>query len=218
MTEFLLAELGRRPAPDRNEARESVAFAAAWALGMVLLGKGGPARSQPGESDGPRADGADGAGAGENGGVANGTRGGGLGGLVDLCIEDRLQQHMEGGKRPPDSHLFPYAASPAGAGGIGNDAQHAKSSRVMEGDQINTGVTGPGAAIALGLVYVQSKNPDIARRLELPSTTFALESVRPDLLLYRAAARCLVLWDDAEPSSAWIDAQVPAVVTQVRPT
>ena len=140
-------------------------------------------------------------------GSGNGTSGG-MGGLVDLCIEDRLQQHMEvthphpvntpyrhtlstlfintpfqkilstslsslllssscsvpslsstpshphrrlsfslvhpsptsqGGRRPPDSHLFPYAStngwssSGGGYGGSGHDVTHAKSSRVLEG-------------------------------------------------------------------------------------
>ena len=117
ITEFLLAELGRRPAPDRNESREAVSFAAAWALGMVLLGKGCSSGGSSGSGSGSinnhmvsdntlgvtEPNGHD---SEENGraaranadsgvsGSGNGTSGG-MGGLVDLCIEDRLQQHME---------------------------------------------------------------------------------------------------------------------------
>jgi hypothetical protein len=33
--------------------------------------------------------------------------------------------------------------------------QHSKSSRILEGDQLNTGITGPGATIALALIYIR---------------------------------------------------------------
>lgn len=38
MSEFLLAELSRRTSSDRCESREAMLLAAAWSLGMVLLG------------------------------------------------------------------------------------------------------------------------------------------------------------------------------------
>ena len=193
MTEFLSAELGRRHTADRDrgDCREAVSFAAAWALGVVLLGKGKAKGKTVAFS-------------------LDKSAVGGLGGLADLCIEDRLYQHLEGGKRPPDSNLFPYAGVPQGDGHTAGG----RSSRVMEGDQLNTGVTGPGAAVALGLIYIRSGNQEICRRLSLPQTAFALESIRPDLLLYRAVARCLVLWDAVEPTAAWIDSQTPDAVTR----
>jgi hypothetical protein len=193
MTEFLSAELGRRHTADRDrgDCREAVSFAAAWALGVVLLGKGKAKGKTVAFS-------------------LDKSAVGGLGGLADLCIEDRLYQHLEGGKRPPDSNLFPYAGVPQGDG----HAAGGRSSRVMEGDQLNTGVTGPGAAVALGLIYIRSGNQEICRRLSLPQTAFALDSIRPDLLLYRAVARCLVLWDAVEPTAAWIDSQTPDAVTR----
>ena len=40
MTEFLLAEIGRRPASDRCKDREGYSLAAGLALGMVTLGRG----------------------------------------------------------------------------------------------------------------------------------------------------------------------------------
>ena len=191
MTEFLLAELGRRPTADRDrgDCREAVSFAAAWALGVVLLGRGKAKRSGSTLS-------------------TDKSSIGGMGGLTDLCIEDRLYQHLEGGKRPPDSNLFPHAGAPQGDG----HAAGGRSSRVMEGDKLNTGITGPGAAVALGLIYIRSGNEEICSRLALPHTAFALDSVRPDLLLYRAVSRCLILWDAVEPTSAWIDSQVPEAI------
>jgi hypothetical protein len=174
MTEFLLAELSRRPSSDRCETREAMALSVAWSLGMVLLGKGCL------DSDG----------------TSNG-----LNGLADLHIEERLQQHMDGGKRPSESKLFPVAS-------VSTDA-NVKSSRVLEGENININVTSPGATIALSMIYIRSNNFEIAKRLDFPRTIFALDSIRPDLLFYRAVGKCLVLWDSVGKTEGWIDEQMP---------
>lgn len=176
MTEFLLAELSRRPTSDRCDTRESSALTAAWALGLVLLGKGAERGADQG-----------------------------LGGLVDLHIEDRLVQHFTGGRKPPESYLFPTVSASAG------DAA-GRASRVLEGGDINTDITGPGALVALALIYLGSNNADIAKRMALPQTVFALDSLRPDMLLYRATAICLVMWNSVTPSASWIEAQVPAAI------
>lgn len=178
MTEFLLAEMSRRPTSDRCETREAMALSVAWSLGMVLLGKGQT------DSDGKLS---------------------GLNGLADLQIEDRLQQHMDGGRRPPESHLFSISSY--------ND-HNSKSSRILETDDINTEVTAPGATIALALIYMKSNNVEIAKRLALPTTAYKLDATRPDLLLYRAVGYCLVLWDKVEPSESWIESQVPDIITK----
>ena len=67
---------------------------------MVLLGKGSCSDSGNGSSDSGSSDsgsgGASGGGSSSSGNGRGGIgSGGGMGGLVDLCIEDRLQQHME---------------------------------------------------------------------------------------------------------------------------
>jgi hypothetical protein len=179
ITEFLLAELSRRPLSDRCDNRETMALSASWALGLVLLGKGGSGSSSGGS--------------------------GGMEGLVDLRIDDRLCQLFTGGKKPEESHLFPSAINPIADGG-------SRASRILEGDDINTDLTGPGALIALSLIYIKSNNAEIARRMALPETVHSLDSVRPDLLLYRALGICLIMWNSVEPSEQWIDAQVPEVV------
>ena len=53
---------------------------------------------------------------------------------------------------------------------------------------------------------------DIARRLEIPTSSSALDSIRPDILLFRAAARLLVLWGKVQPNERWIDDQIPEVL------
>ena len=42
-----------------------------------------------------------------------------------------------------------------------------------------------------------------------------VEAVRPDVLLLRAMARALVLWDEVAPTRDWVEAQVPAACAAV---
>jgi len=221
MAEFLLAELSRKPTSDRCDTREALSLAAAWALGVVLLGKGckeasgsgvGAAANQhttnhaqpASSSTSTSTAGAAASGARESidgGRSGGGGGGGGLAGLSDLHIEDRLHLHISGGRRPPDSHLFP--STPQGD-------SNSRSSRVLEGSDVNTDVTGPGATLALALIYLGSNNADIAARISLPQTAFALDAIRPDLLLYRALGRCLIMWDGVQLTDAWFDEGIPA--------
>ena len=210
MVEFLLAELSRKPTSDRCDMREAMTLAAAWALGVVLLGKGqgqGQGQDQghdlPYSQRGLAAPATPADPSSRTAAAASARSRTGLAGLVDLHIEDRLHMHIAGGKRPPDSHLFPTLA-PADA--------HSKSSRVLEGADINTDITSPGATVALALIYIRSNNADIAGRVALPQTAFAVDNIRPDLLLFRAMAHCLIMWDHVEPSASWLDSRVPSVV------
>jgi anaphase-promoting complex subunit 1 len=86
---------------------------------------------------------------------------------------------------------------------------------MIEGDKINTHVTAPSAVMALALMYMKSNDREVAARLQVPDTIFLLEQVRPDVLLLRTTAKCLVLWDSIEPTEKWLHTQVPLVI---RPT
>ena len=55
-------------------------------------------------------------------------------------------------------------------------------------------------------------NKVIAAGIAIPDTHFLLEYSRPDTLLLRVLARSLILWDEVQPSSTWIEMQVPSVV------
>jgi len=59
---------------------------------------------------------------------------------------------VNGGRKPAESSLFPGGGVGTGHGAEGGGAS--RSSRVLEGEAINTDVTSPGAAIALGLIYI----------------------------------------------------------------
>ena len=221
MTEFLLTEMSRSPSSDRCDSREAMVTAAAWALGMVLLGKGSKDNNRqslcdtaanktrpnqmpvtPGRpvSGAPRT--AAGAGLSKEEDV--------LRGLADLRVEDRLLQLIDGGKRPGESLLFPLHSSV--------DIS-SRSSRMLESAEVNTNLTAPGATIALALIFIRSNNTDILQRIALPTTIVALDAIRPDLLIYRAMATCLIGWDQVTPTAEWIKSNIPLpILKAVFPT
>eukprot|EP00520_Triparma_pacifica_P000379 CAMPEP_0118642732 /NCGR_PEP_ID=MMETSP0785-20121206/5991_1 /TAXON_ID=91992 /ORGANISM="Bolidomonas pacifica, Strain CCMP 1866" /LENGTH=1040 /DNA_ID=CAMNT_0006534301 /DNA_START=27 /DNA_END=3146 /DNA_ORIENTATION=- len=125
-------------------------------------------------------------------------------GLQDLKLEERLTQYLLGGKDPQPSNSF-----------RGGEDTSQKCSRIFEGDSINIDVTSPGATMALGLLHIKSGNKSVANRLSLPQTAADLDLCRPDFLLLRVVARALVLWDqDIEPTSEWVQRQIPDVVSR----
>ncbi len=55
-------------------------------------------------------------------------------------------------------------------------------------------------------------NVSVAASLQLPDTHFLLDYIRPDLLGLRVISRSLILWDEIEPTTTWIDSQAPTIV------
>lgn len=187
MTEFLLNEIGKRPASDVNAFdREAYTLACGISLGMVNLCQGDHISSA---------------------GVACGGAG-----LADLRIEERLYRYVVGGiddveirRRRDESDRFILPSSSTAS-------NNEKCSCVFEGESINIDVTAPGATLAIGLMYLKTGNKTIASALSLPDTHFLLEYVRPDFLMLRITARSLILWDEVKPSGGWIEAQLPSVI------
>jgi anaphase-promoting complex subunit 1 len=66
------------------------------------------------------------------------------------------------------------------------------------------------ASIALALIYLKSNRQDKAEKMPLPQSANQLEKIRPDLLSIRAICRSLILWDDIQPDSAWLNGILPA--------
>ncbi|GMS83243.1 hypothetical protein PENTCL1PPCAC_5418, partial [Pristionchus entomophagus] len=79
-------------------------------------------------------------------------------------------------------------------------------------DHVNVHITGHGATIALGLLFMKSGNRNIAKALSLPNTIYDLEGIRPDLVSVRVLSKALVEWDEIAPSREWLMAQIPAVI------
>ncbi|PIO35328.1 hypothetical protein AB205_0200750, partial [Aquarana catesbeiana] len=82
-----------------------------------------------------------------------------------------------------------------------------------EGDTINVDVTCPGATLALAMIYLKTNNRSVADWLRAPDTMYLLDFVKPEFLLLRTLARCLILWDDILPSVQWVNSNVPQIIT-----
>jgi anaphase-promoting complex subunit 1 len=61
-------------------------------------------------------------------------------------------------------------------------------------------------------IAFRSNNTEMLHILELPTTIILLDSIRPDVLLYRALGRCLIMWDNIVPTSEWLQNQIPPAI------
>ncbi|GMR35215.1 hypothetical protein PMAYCL1PPCAC_05410, partial [Pristionchus mayeri] len=93
-------------------------------------------------------------------------------------------------------------------GGLPPPSSHVKE----DPDHVNVHITGHGATVALGLLFLKSGNRNIAESLSLPNTIYELEGIRPDLVSVRVLAKALVEWDEIAPTENWLMAQIPPVI------
>jgi len=100
------------------------------------------------------------------------------------------------------------AARARGASASGASA----NGQVMRGSAVNVDATSPGAALALGLMFLRTGDAAAAASLDLPSTRYALDHVRPDFVLTRVVAKALILWHDIEPTTAWMETRLPPLL------
>ena len=70
---------------------------------------------------------------------------------------------------------------------------------------VNTTITAPGALVALGLIYLKSNDQQIANMIKIPQTFEALDSVTPHTTILKVIARNLVLWDQVDCTSEWLN-------------
>ncbi|EFN54660.1 hypothetical protein CHLNCDRAFT_9822, partial [Chlorella variabilis] len=120
-------------------------------------------------------------------------------GLADLHLEDKLRYFMIGG-------------SQSGTVGTQQGLVAAGGQVVLEGDLVNLGVTSPAAALALGLMYLQTNDGEVAAAFQLPDTHFAMDFVQPDQLALRMLMRSLVMWDSIQPTEEWLLGQLPPLL------
>jgi len=126
-------------------------------------------------------------------------------GLGDLQIPQRLHRALSGGCEYQNTGVISAFFRET-------RSKSMRGSRVREGEYINTDVTAPGAILALCLYFLQTNSRAAAARLQLPDTSFLIDTVRPDLMLLRVVARALILWDFVRPSIEWVESQLPAAL------
>ena len=118
-------------------------------------------------------------------------------GLVSLHLDRVLMRLLEGGPVPAE-----WA-------GFMRDLQ---CDTLSVRDVINTDVVAPAAALALALLFLRSHDAGLAARVAVPDTAYLLSRVRPDVMLLRTVARCLIMWDEMRPTQQWLDSILPRCV------
>ncbi|KAF9904755.1 Anaphase-promoting complex subunit 1 [Linnemannia zychae] len=130
-------------------------------------------------------------------------------GLRDMKIVDVLLSYMPGSADRPQR--------PRNQGMADNTGQYTGMND-MSGTRRHTGVdlTGTGATIAMGLMYLKTNSRSIAAKLAVPETQYLLDYLNPNSLMLRVICRAIVLWDEIIPSEDWVLSQVPEFLRDVK--
>lgn len=194
IVEVMLGEISRMPTDEHCLNREGYALGAGISLGLVLLGHG------------------------------HGH------GLSALRIEDRLLALMNGDLRQNSSSA---SAQPNGGHELdevlGDEPKYLTRAlllrtrhpqpptcnKVLEGTHYNTAVTSPAAVIALGLMYLQTDDGHIAKKLAPPNTLMLMCALAPTTSLLRVTCTSLIMWSSTTCSRDSLYRFVPSVLVQL---
>ncbi len=127
-------------------------------------------------------------------------------GLSDLQLDERLIRLIEGGKTM-EAPLSMLSAN--------MNAESSKCSSVLEGENVNIHITAPGALMAIAIIHMQTDNELVARRLEVPSSFYALEHAKPFHILLKILARNLIMWSRISCSTEWLYSQIPPILREI---
>nr|CAD2173379.1 unnamed protein product [Meloidogyne enterolobii] len=86
------------------------------------------------------------------------------------------------------------------------------SNHVRELPTLNIHLTSPAAAVALGLMYLRTRDEWIYEALSVKDSFYEIDKIRPDMLMIRTFCRCLVKFDDIQPTKQWTEKQIPEIV------
>lgn len=188
LVDMLLNEMARLPSDEHYKNRRGYSLAAGVSLGLILLGKG---------------------------------RGG------DGGIEDRLLKIMNGAPRdttrvrsdpvaefeslmPDSGHFLTRALLHRVSCPVSPPC-----TKVLEGPQYNVSVSGPGAIMALGLMYIKTNDSLMASRLAPPRTIVGAEGIFPEHCHLRSCLAALVMWDNIKPTAEWLYSNISKRVLNV---
>jgi len=120
----------------------------------------------------------------------------------EIRLEDTLHRYISG----------------ANLSGAPGNHRLRKSSLVLEEEGTSSiEITGAGASMALGMMYLKSNNERIATMLSPPETVFEMGNQRPHHLLIRTLCKSLVMWKFIRPHSSWIYQQLPSAIRHILP-
>ncbi|CAD5212939.1 unnamed protein product [Bursaphelenchus okinawaensis] len=129
---------------------------------------------------------------------------------ADQRYQPQLHQHHH---RQRSDRVGDEAAGSTGGTG-GSASVSAASSHVAELKNVNVHLSSPAACAAIALVYLRTNNKSIADKLEIPEELQQLGLIRPDLILMRTLAKCLVMYDSIGQTTQWINNQIPPTLKE----
>ncbi|CBZ28876.1 cyclosome subunit-like protein [Leishmania mexicana MHOM/GT/2001/U1103] len=192
LVEVFLVELSRRPTDEHCTKREGYVLGAGFGLGQLLLGVG------------------------HSHGVQR--------------VEDRLLAIMKGGPRSAAVSTregVQHFEETMGRGEAGHfltrallsqderEATYNACASVYEGDCYNVFVSGPAAAVALGMMYLRTDNAFIASRMAPPNRRAAMQKLTPLMCHLRSMMASLIAWSSIEPTRVWLYNQVPSALLEL---
>ncbi|GET90801.1 cyclosome subunit-like protein [Leishmania tarentolae] len=192
LVEVFLAELSRMPTDEHCTKREGYVLGAGFGLGQLLLGVG--------QSHGMQR------------------------------VEDRLLTIMSGGQRSAAGSAregverFEEMMCCGEAGHFltrallsqdEREATYNACASVYEGDCYNVFVSGPAAAMALGMMYLKTDNAFIASRMAPPNRRVAMQKLTPLMCHLRSMMASLIGWSSIESTRLWLYNQVPSSLLEL---
>lgn len=89
---------------------------------------------------------------------------------------------------------------------------YVKSSNIKEGPNVNLHITAPVALIAITLIYLKSNNKNVADEITIPQTFNMIEQCNPNHILLKVIAKNLIMWNDIQNTSSFMENQIPKLV------
>ncbi|CAO1634616.1 unnamed protein product [Sympodiomycopsis kandeliae] len=81
--------------------------------------------------------------------------------------------------------------------------------------KVDERITSVPAVLAYALIFLRSNNADAASRIPMPQTLAEIDNMRPHSWLIMSLAYCLIMWDEIQPSDAWIANRLPEFLHSV---
>lgn len=123
-------------------------------------------------------------------------------------VVEGITDNANNGPGTSTSNNFVASGAQRDYSGIGQPP----SNHVRELPTLNIHLTSPAAAIALGLMYLRTKDSWIRNMLAIKDTFYEIDKIRPDMLMIRTICRCLIDFDDIECTQEWLEEQVPEII------
>ncbi|KPI90158.1 cyclosome subunit-like protein [Leptomonas seymouri] len=192
LVEVFLVEMSRLPTDEHCSKREGYVLGAGFGLGQLLLGVGAMH------------------------GVPH--------------VEDCLLAFMNGAPRKSAMSAregVEYFEETMGRGEAGHflarallsqeqrEATFNSCANVYEGDCYNVFVSGPAAAVALGMIYLQTDSTFIASKIAPPNRCTAMQRLTPLMCHLRSTMASLICWSSMAPTQEWLYAQLPSSLLQL---